>query len=113
MDAYQVPLVASVLAAVAVAASLGAVRAGRWWHSMTRARAGFWIPRPGIAPETVDLQLPRLAHRTLGAALMVGATGLLLFTDAGRGPVRPGEPVLPLAAAVALAGAWWSARAAR
>jgi hypothetical protein len=112
MDAYRVPLVASLLAAVAVAALLGAVRIGRWVHSMMRART-FWLPRPGIAPETVDLQLPRLAYRTLGAALLVGATGLLLLADAGTGPLRARDEIVPLSAALALAVVWWTARPGR
>jgi hypothetical protein len=113
MDAYWVPLVASILAAVAVAASLGAVRIGRWWQTMMRARAGFWVPRPGIPPDTVDLQLPQLAYRTLGAALLVGATGLLLLADAGTGPLPAGDAIVPLSAALALAVVWWTARPPR
>ena len=112
MDAYLVPLVASVLAAVAVAGSLGAVRIGRWWRTMMQSRSGLWSPRPGIAPDTVDVQLPGLAYRILGAALFVGFAGILLFASDAT-PSRTGEAPLRVATALALGGAWWIGRARR
>ncbi len=112
MEAYLVPVLAAVVGAFLTASVLGAVRLGRWWRVASgRARAPAALHSPGlhVPGDVSDPHFSRLAHRALGAALLIGLIAVFFFArpeSAGRSPVD-----LPVA--VALLAAWAAARSSR
>jgi hypothetical protein len=125
MDAYLVPVLAAFAGAFVTAAVLGAVRLGRWWRAL-RGRAALRRsaapaacdapaaaagpePGPGEAAIPSDPHLSRLAHHSLGAALVIALTAFFCFVPAGA----PGAGGIGLPATVALLAAWAVGRTPR
>lgn len=118
MDAYLVPVLTALAGAFATAAVLGAVRVGRWWAAAGGRRAEAVAgappgvgeaPGPAIPADASDPHLSRLAHRTLGAALLLGLIGIFLFApDPDPQAARLAPP-----AALALVAAWAVGRSPR
>jgi hypothetical protein len=110
MDAYLVPVLAAVAAGTLVAAVLGAVRLGRWWAALTGRASRDEAPAagPGILGDAADPHLSRLAHRALGAALLIGVIALFAFV-----PSVAGGRALSPAAGTAVLVVWLVARGRR
>jgi hypothetical protein len=117
MDAYLVPVLAASAGAFVTAAVLGAVRLGRWWRALRLRAAPTPSPEPGPSweltlrptPDPSDPHLSRLAHHSLGAALVIALTAIFCFAP-GR---VPGAGALGLPATVALLAAWAVGRTPR
>jgi hypothetical protein len=107
MEAYLVPVLAAFAGAFLTASVLGAVRLGHWWLALRgRAHAPAGDPGPGIPDDASDPHFSRLAHRTLGAALLIGMVAFFFFARPGV----PGHAAVGLPAAGALLAAWAVAR---
>jgi hypothetical protein len=119
MDAYLVPVLTALAGALATAAVLGAVRVGRWWAATGGGRddgaaggtleAGVAAPGPAVPGDASDPHLSRLAHGSLGAALLIALTGIFLFAPAPP----PGAKGFGLPAFLALIAAWAVGRSRR
>ena len=114
MDAYLVPVLAALAGAFVTAVVLGAVRLGRWWRAgrspapEPAALAGLvWDLVPDHAADPSDPHLSRLAHHSLGAALVIALTAFFTFAAA------PGAGGIGLPATVALLAAWAVGRTPR
>jgi hypothetical protein len=114
VDAYLVPVLAAFAGAFVTAAVLGAVRLGRWWRAGRRpapapARGAqlAWDLEPDLATDASDPHLSRLAHHSLGAALVIALTAFFFFAAA------PGAGGIGLPATVALLAAWAVGRTPR
>lgn len=106
MDAYLVPVLATVAAAWLAASALGAVRVWRWWSSLGgEASEAPWTRGPGVAGHVADPHVPRMAHRTLAAALLLSWTAVFFFVEP-RASAPPGGLDLSAAAALPLLAAW-------
>ncbi len=112
MEAYLVPVLAAFAGALLTASLLGAVRLGHWWLAFRGRAPGAApgaAPGPGIPEDVSDPHFSRLAHRTLGAALLIGMVAFFFFARSGV----PGQAAVGLPAAGALLAAWAVARSPR